>query len=93
MHTNYCNIFVTDNNRTTSNNTTSSRGDNSEEMCSTLKKWGKSYTESHGYIAIAVCVFGILANFLNMLVFTRKEMSVSPINKILTGKITNDNHL
>ena len=57
----------------------------SEPMCSTLKEMGRQYSKQHGYIALAVCVFGILANFLNILVLTRKQMNESPINKILAG--------
>ena len=57
-----------------------------DAMCNNIKDWGKSYSEKHGYISIAVCIFGIVANLLNILVLTRKEMNASPINKILAGK-------
>ena len=56
-------------------------------MCHNLKIWGKSYSKKHGYISIAVCIFGIVANILNVLVLTRKEMNASPINKILAGML------
>ncbi|XP_077284094.1 G-protein coupled receptor dmsr-1-like [Arctopsyche grandis] len=38
----------------------------------------------HGYVSVLVCVFGSVANTLNIAVLTRKEM-VSPTNSILTG--------
>uniref|UniRef100_A0A8D8SME0 Sex peptide receptor n=1 Tax=Cacopsylla melanoneura TaxID=428564 RepID=A0A8D8SME0_9HEMI len=43
-----------------------------------------SYEQYHGYISLFVCIFGIVANTLNIIVLTRKEMS-SPTNSILTG--------
>lgn len=39
----------------------------------------------HGYVAIAVCLFGSIANLLNIAVLTRKDMACAPINRILTG--------
>ncbi|KAK8765225.1 hypothetical protein V5799_032166 [Amblyomma americanum] len=38
----------------------------------------------HGYLSVPVCVFGILANVLNIIVLTQRNM-VSPTNRILTG--------
>lgn len=43
-----------------------------------------SYEQYHGYISLFVCIFGIVANTLNIIVLTRKEMR-SPTNSILTG--------
>lgn len=43
-----------------------------------------SYEQYHGYISLVVCIFGIFANTLNIIVLTRKEMR-SPTNSILTG--------
>lgn len=46
----------------------------------------QSYAENyHAYLAIAVCLFGTIANIINISVLTRKEMYCTPINKILTG--------
>lgn len=42
-------------------------------------------TTYHGYVAIAVCLFGTIANLLNIAVLTRKDMACAPINRILTG--------
>ncbi|XP_054709025.1 G-protein coupled receptor dmsr-1-like [Uloborus diversus] len=42
------------------------------------------YGSIHGYLSFIVCVFGITANILNIIVLTRKSM-VSPTNAILTG--------
>lgn len=50
-----------------------------------FKAFGDAYTRSiHGYTSLAVCVFGALANSLNLIVLTRKEM-INPTNAILTG--------
>ncbi|GFR78591.1 FMRFamide receptor [Elysia marginata] len=38
----------------------------------------------HGYLAVAVCLFGIISNLLNIVVLTRKHMR-SPTNFILTA--------
>ncbi|KAF8782904.1 Sex peptide receptor like protein [Argiope bruennichi] len=43
-----------------------------------------SYGSIHGYLSLIVCMFGITANVLNIIVLTRKNM-VSPTNAILTG--------
>ncbi|GIY02014.1 sex peptide receptor [Caerostris extrusa] len=43
-----------------------------------------SYGSIHGYLSFNVCMFGITANILNIIVLTRKNM-VSPTNAILTG--------
>lgn len=42
------------------------------------------YSSIHGYISMIVCLFGITANVMNIIVLTRKNM-ISPINAILTG--------
>lgn len=42
------------------------------------------YAHLHGYVSVLVCVFGSVANTLNIAVLTRREM-VSPTNAILTG--------
>ncbi|XP_014285898.1 G-protein coupled receptor dmsr-1 [Halyomorpha halys] len=43
-----------------------------------------AYKEAHGYSSLVVCLFGSVANVLNIVVLTRREMS-SPTNAILTG--------
>ncbi|KAK5647585.1 hypothetical protein RI129_002477 [Pyrocoelia pectoralis] len=45
-------------------------------------KYSQTY---HGYVAITVCIFGIVANVLTIAVLTRKDMVSAPINRILTG--------
>lgn len=45
-------------------------------------KYSQNY---HGYVAITVCLFGIVANMLTIAVLTRKDMACAPINRILTG--------
>lgn len=49
-----------------------------------------SYKAYHGYVALVVCVFGTVANILNIVVLTRKDMVVAPINRILTGLASAD---
>ena len=54
-------------------------------MCENLADFSKSYDSMHGYMCLAICIFGAVANLLNIVVLTRKEMNESPINRILTG--------
>ena len=42
------------------------------------------YTAVHGWASLIVCIFGSIANTLNIAVLTRREMR-SPTNAILTG--------
>lgn len=49
-----------------------------------FKAFGEVYSNIHGYTSLTVCVFGALANSLNLIVLTRKEM-INPTNAILTG--------
>lgn len=49
-----------------------------------LAQFQRGYGSIHGYISFAVCLFGITANVLNIIVLTRKNM-ISPTNAILTG--------
>ncbi|XP_037085678.1 sex peptide receptor-like [Pollicipes pollicipes] len=57
----------------------------SEDICGEGVRWLRdSYRPLHGYLALVVCVFGFVANVLNIAVLTRKDM-VSPTNTILTG--------
>jgi len=54
-----------------------------------LKTFEISYKPIHGYLASAVCVFGVMANVLNIIVLTRKNM-ISSTNIILTGLAVSD---
>jgi len=47
------------------------------------------YQQYHGYLASVVCVFGIVANALNIVVLTRRNM-ISATNCILTGLAVSD---
>lgn len=42
------------------------------------------YVQLHGYVSLFVCLFGSLANMVNIIVLTRKDM-ISPTNVVLTG--------
>lgn len=54
-----------------------------------LKKFESWYKPIHGYLAAIVCVFGVVANILNIVVLTRKNMQTST-NVILTGLAISD---
>lgn len=54
-----------------------------------LECFKMTYILYHGYISVFICFFGIIANVLNIVVLTRKEM-ISPTNAILTGLATSD---
>lgn len=49
-----------------------------------------SYKSVHGYLSLIVCIFGTVANALNVAVLTRKDMASAPINRILTALATAD---
>lgn len=59
--------------------------DGEEPQCHWLKDSTTTYRHMHGYTALLVCVFGTVANALNVAVLTRKDMAAAPINRILTG--------
>lgn len=42
------------------------------------------YNSIHGYLSLTVCILGCIANILNVVVLTRREIR-SPTNAILTG--------
>ncbi|XP_018795764.1 PREDICTED: sex peptide receptor [Bactrocera latifrons] len=43
----------------------------------------RTYNGVHGYVALMICIFGTIANILNIIVLTKKDMAKAPINKIL----------
>ena len=55
-----------------------------ESSRSGLMEFSDWYANIHGYVSILVCVFGIIANFMNIVVLTQKNM-VSPTNYLLTA--------
>lgn len=57
-----------------------------EECDWNIQNYATDYANKyHAYLALAICIFGTVANFLNVIVLTRKEMAYTPINRILTG--------
>ena len=54
-----------------------------------LQSFGERYKDIHGYLAVVVCCFGIIANVLNIVVLTRRNM-ISATNCILTGLAVSD---
>lgn len=60
-------------------------GGGGAEYCGAGLEWFASrYRGAHGIISLLVCLFGSVANGLNIAVLTRREMA-SPTNAILTG--------
>ncbi|XP_023951848.2 G-protein coupled receptor dmsr-1 [Bicyclus anynana] len=41
------------------------------------------YNSIHGYISLLICLFGSLANALNVAVLTRRDLAAAPINRLL----------
>lgn len=56
-----------------------------------LEAFRQTYLIMHGYISLMVCLFGMLANTLNIIVLTRMDQRISPTNAILTGLALADN--
>ncbi|XP_045537586.1 G-protein coupled receptor dmsr-1 [Papilio machaon] len=42
-----------------------------------------AYNSIHGYVSLVVCLFGSLANALNVAVLTRRDLAAAPINRLL----------
>ncbi|XP_026763130.1 G-protein coupled receptor dmsr-1 [Galleria mellonella] len=42
-----------------------------------------AYNNIHGYVSLLVCLFGSLANILNVAVLTRRDLAAAPINRLL----------
>ncbi|XP_045523582.1 G-protein coupled receptor dmsr-1-like [Pieris brassicae] len=60
---------------------------NSEPLCNycdgNFRDIVLAYNSIHGYISLIVCVFGSLANALNVAVLTRRDLAAAPINRLL----------
>lgn len=50
-----------------------------------VRSYSLLFRAVHGYVSLFLCVFGALANALNIAVLTRKDLVGSPINRILCG--------
>nr|QVK45662.1 G protein-coupled receptor [Proales similis] len=53
-------------------------------------QFANAYRPIHGWLATIVCIFGISANFLNIIVLTRPNLISSPTNLILAGLACSD---
>ncbi|XP_068620716.1 G-protein coupled receptor dmsr-1-like [Battus philenor] len=42
-----------------------------------------AYNGIHGYISLLICLFGTLANTVNVAVLTRRDLAAAPINRLL----------
>lgn len=61
-----------------------------EDAPSALERFSHWYSGIHGYLCIAICVFGIVSNILNIVVLTHRRMASSPTNFILTALAISD---
>jgi len=48
-----------------------------------LQEFSRRYRDVHGYIAVVICILGVIANMANIVVLTRRKM-ISSTNVILT---------
>nr|KAG5698664.1 hypothetical protein BaRGS_022552 [Batillaria attramentaria] len=72
-----------------SNNNSIANMGNITATPSDLDQFSAFYSPIHGFAAPIICVLGIVANCLNIVVLTRKNM-VSPTNVLLTGLAISD---
>lgn len=49
-----------------------------------FQEFSEQYSNYHGYVSGAICIFGVISNILNIIVLTRRHM-ISPTNSILTA--------
>lgn len=57
----------------------------SAEETAGFEKFESVYKEAHGYIAVTICLFGMVMNTCNIYILTRKPMKSSPTNILLTA--------
>jgi len=76
---------ISDDDPNSENNTSDIFATNILGYCGTsIKPFQKWYSTIHGYNSLLLCLIGMLANILNLIVFTRNSMK-NPTNVILTG--------
>uniref|UniRef100_A0A0N5BN65 G_PROTEIN_RECEP_F1_2 domain-containing protein n=1 Tax=Strongyloides papillosus TaxID=174720 RepID=A0A0N5BN65_STREA len=49
-----------------------------------IKYFGNSYKNIHPYISLFICIFGVIINFIHIIVLTRKNLRKSAVNCIMT---------
>ncbi|KAG5677483.1 hypothetical protein PVAND_007241 [Polypedilum vanderplanki] len=70
--------------KNTSSKLVNDTNDNCTHYCQhNIRDFFTSYQYYHGYVTLVICIFGTIANILNIIILTRKEMSKTPINSIL----------
>lgn len=83
-------LNVTENFTNFLNSSVSNAVTDADEKCEYfLQCFRTTYILYHGYISVVICIFGIIANILNIVVLTRREM-ISSTNAILTGLAVSD---
>uniref|UniRef100_A0A3Q0KPK9 Putative dro/myosuppressin receptor n=1 Tax=Schistosoma mansoni TaxID=6183 RepID=A0A3Q0KPK9_SCHMA len=71
-------------NTSSSSSSSSSPSNNTEPIINySLIKFGTEFSKIHGPLSLAVCLFGIPANFVNIIVLTRRELSQNATNHLL----------
>ncbi|CAJ0939376.1 unnamed protein product, partial [Mesorhabditis belari] len=56
-----------------------------QEIIANLKVFQRFYAPIHGYVCVALCVFGILTNLVHVAVLSRPSMRSSAVNCLLTA--------
>ena len=70
-------------------NSTVNSTESTDDVATPLVRFSAWYQGVHGYVSIAVCLFGIASNLMNIVILTRKNM-ISPTNHLLTALATAD---
>ncbi|XP_041984573.1 G-protein coupled receptor dmsr-1-like [Aricia agestis] len=53
------------------------------DYCDGFRDVVLAYNGIHGYVSLIICLFGSLANALNVAVLTRRDLAAAPINRLL----------
>jgi len=55
-----------------------------------IRDLSTQYKNYHGYASLIICSFGMFTNMLNIIILTREDTKMTPINRILMGLATAD---
>ena len=58
---------------------------NGQANVTSLQSFGDCYWHLHGYVSLALCIYGLITNIINITILTKKSM-INPINCLLTGR-------
>lgn len=85
LHEN-CSLIDTDSTLQDSNSLNVTDHEPGSDVLFAISQW---YISIHGYIAIIVCILGIIANLLNIIILTRRNMT-SATNNLLSALAVSD---